>query len=90
MHFDRNSPTDRLFSFVAGQMLFDASASKARPESLARRFPLSVSRMLQNVPQIIAGPTGPTGGTAPPPPPAKTKTATPFLPPSPALLELRT
>jgi hypothetical protein len=77
MHFDRNSPTDRLFSFEAGQMLFDASASKARPESLARRFPLSVSRMLQIVPQIIAGPTGPTGGTAPPPPPAKTKTATP-------------
>ena len=71
MHFDRNSPTERLFSFEAGQMLFDASASKARPESLARRFPLSVSRMLQNVPQTIAGPTG---GTAPPPP---AKTATP-------------
>jgi hypothetical protein len=70
MHFDRNSPADRLFSFEAGQMLFDASASKARPESLVRRFPLSVSRMLQNLPQTVAGPTGATA----PPPPAKTAT----------------
>jgi hypothetical protein len=71
MHLDRNSPTHRLFSFEAGQMLFDASASKPRPGSLVRRFPLSVSRMLQNLPQTVAGPTG---ASAPPPPPAKTAT----------------
>lgn len=71
MHFDRYQPTDRSFSFEAGQMSFDASASSARPESLARRFPLSVSRMLQNTPQAM---TGPTGRSGPPPPPAKTAT----------------
>lgn len=70
MHFDRYEPTDRTFSFEAGQMSFDASASSARPGGLARRFPLSVSRMLQNTPQAVAGPSGATA----PPPPAKTAT----------------
>jgi hypothetical protein len=44
---DQPGLQQRTFSFEAGQMVFDASASVARPQSLYSRFPLQVVGMAQ-------------------------------------------
>ncbi|HEX2189707.1 MAG TPA: hypothetical protein VHG51_12450, partial [Longimicrobiaceae bacterium] len=48
MEFDPDDPgASRRFAFVAGQMGLDAGSSRARPESLPRRFPLRAAAMRQ-------------------------------------------
>lgn len=48
MEFDPADPgASRRFGFVAGQMSLDAGSSRARPESLPRRFPLRAAAMRQ-------------------------------------------
>ncbi len=48
MEFDPANPAaSRRFGFVAGQMSVDAGSSRARPESLPRRFPLRAAAMRQ-------------------------------------------
>ncbi len=48
MKHDSGNDENAQFDFVAGQMVFDNSASLARPSSLYKKFPLSVSAMLQS------------------------------------------